>query len=100
VGTTVTIHGEGFAATGNSVTFGNRAGTSMTETDIASADGKTLAFTVPHSIAPYCAPGRACPQYVMVVGAGSYPVSVTTNGVARSAGMFMVIGGGVGAVPQ
>jgi hypothetical protein len=72
----------------------------MTETDISSADGKTIAFVVPQSIAPYCAPGRACPQYIAVVHAGSYPVSVTSNGVERSAGIFTVTGGGFGAAPQ
>lgn len=54
VGASVTITGTGFTATNNSVNFG---GVSQAVTNLSSADGTTLIFTVPQSP---CGVGETC----------------------------------------
>jgi len=93
VGSMVTIAGSGFGATGNTVTFNGMVSASMS--DLSSPDGRTLAFAVPSSLGPNCKPDQACPMYEMLVGSGTYRVSVITNGVTQAAGSFTVTGGGM-----
>lgn len=71
VGTSVTIYGSGFLQTGNTVFFGSGA-----ITNVSSSDGRTLTFTVPEYLSPYCPPGNFCAAYVMQVSPGQYQVSV------------------------
>jgi hypothetical protein len=88
VGTVVTIHGSGFAATGNTVTFNSMVGSSMKY--LPSADGKTLTFTVPSSLGPNCNLKEACPQYIMMTGPRAYSVSVISGNGTQSVGTFTV----------
>src|SRR3989338_10665024 len=52
IGTTVTITGSGFTSTGNTVNFGN----GVIQKNVSSFDGKTVTFTIPSYISPYCPP--------------------------------------------
>ncbi len=89
VGTEVTVTGSGFSATGNRVNFASGAITSIS----AAANGATLAFSVPQSVGPYCAPGKACPIYVMLVKPGTYSISVTNStGLTSNTLPFTVTG--------
>ena len=49
IGTTVTIAGSGFTATGNKVKFGSLGSEDNPKYSLNSSDGKTLVFTVPSS---------------------------------------------------
>jgi hypothetical protein len=91
VGTVVTIHGSGFAPTGNQVTMDGMVAGSLS--DLSSPDGKTLTFAVPSSLGPNCKPDQACPMYLMEVTARSYTVAVILNGVTYDIGTFTVTGG-------
>ena len=84
IGTTVTLTGTAFAATGNLVLF---APTSLPDVvvpaQIPSADGHTITFTVPGVVRPPCqvvpAPEQPCPQYVLGISPGmSVQVAVQT----------------------
>jgi hypothetical protein len=90
VGTTVTIEGSGFSATGNIVKFGVGY-----LSDLTSPDGRTLLFAVPegHNICPptelgYKEPcaGGVYPQ----VQPGSYAVSVVTRTATSRQILFAV----------
>ena len=100
VGATVTIHGSGFAPTGNTITFDGLVGNSMK--GVSSNDSKTLTFTVPANLGPNCKPNEACPQFLMLVMSGdSYTVAVTSGAAAQTIGTFTVTGGGgTGLTPQ
>ncbi len=87
VGTIITIKGSGFTSTGNTIKFG--IGSFIGQ---ASADGQTLQFTVPSTLAPYCAPNMACPQFVMQVTPANYNVSVTNNNGTSNTEVFTVTG--------
>ncbi len=90
VGTMVTIHGSGFAATGNTVTFGGLVGPSMK--DISSPDGKMLTFTVPSTLGPNCKPTEPCPQFIMVITPPhTYSVSVISGDITQNVGTFTVL---------
>ncbi len=97
VGTTVTIHGSGFAASGNQVTLNGMVSGSLK--GLSSPDGKTITFVVPLNLGPNCRPDEACPEFLLLVSAGSYNVSVISNGVTQSIGVFTVTGGGLRAMP-
>lgn len=78
IGTRVTIRGSGFTPTGNDINF---AQVPRAIANLASPDGKTLAFTVP---ATPCPPNAFCAQ--VVLQPGSYTVTVSNkNGVSNSA---------------
>lgn len=96
VGTSVTIHGSGFGAD-NDILMSNFTGAALK--DVASTDGTTLTFTVPNTLLPNCAPNQACPDFVMLVRDGAFPISVVTNGTTQDIGTFTVTGGGT-PVPQ
>ncbi|HTH93417.1 MAG TPA: peptidoglycan-binding protein [Candidatus Paceibacterota bacterium] len=93
--TVVTIIGTGFTSTNNTVHLaiggiGN----------LSSADGRTLQFTVPTAIGPYCKADQACPMYVMLLNNGSYPVYVeNANGLSNNMS-FTVTGSAGPGVPS
>jgi hypothetical protein len=98
IGSTVTIHGSGFAATGNKVLFNGMVAASMS--NLSSANGKTLTFVVPQDLGPNCKPNEMCAQYLMVVGARAYTVTVVSNGVTQNLGTFTVTAGGDTKLPM
>jgi IPT/TIG domain len=78
VGTSVQVHGSGFATTKNVVKFG-----SGYLGNIPSADGRTLRFTVPEHL-DLCPPAdlqsnAPCGESMPRVHAGMYPVAVVTR---------------------
>jgi len=73
-GTMVTITGSGFTDS-NIVHFSIGA----VSTVASSNNGTTLTFTVPGSIGPYCKPDQACPMYMELLNAGTYPISIENN---------------------
>ena len=89
VGTLVTVRGMGFTAS-STVQFGGMAGVAVTG---VSPDGSALTFLVPRNLGPICERGRPCPEFIMLVRAGMYDVTVTTGGRQFAAGSFMVTGG-------
>jgi hypothetical protein len=88
IGTQVTIYGSGFTSTENRVQFGSGA-----IANLNSYDGKTLSFTVPSYLGPYCPPGNACPMYVMVVSPGVYGVTVVNANGTSNSSQFTVVSG-------
>lgn len=70
VGQQVTIYGSGFSSN-STILFGGGA-----IQNVYSSSGSVITFTVPSSVAPYCAPGTACPQYVIQITPGIYNVSI------------------------
>lgn len=105
VGTQVTLLGNNFSPTGNIVHFGSGAIANVSSkpavyscpmmpagasTTGCGAGADEITFTVPSSVGPYCAPGKACPMYVMVVQPGSYPVSVENAGGTSNTETFTV----------
>ncbi len=89
VGTAVTITGSGFASTGNNVSMRSY----LVAGNLTSGDGKTLQFTVPATLAPNCAVGTACPQYIVSVTPGDYSVVVTNANGTSTAQIFSVTSG-------
>ncbi|HUC31252.1 MAG TPA: IPT/TIG domain-containing protein [Candidatus Paceibacterota bacterium] len=99
IGTVVTIHGNGFSSTGNTITLNGLVGASLT--DVSSPNGKALMFTVPQSLGPDCKTDQPCPEFLMEVGDGNFTVSVISNGVTQNIGIFTVTGaGGLRVAPQ
>jgi hypothetical protein len=88
VGTVVTIQASGFTAD-NTIEMNGLVGGAMK--DVVSTDGKTLTFTVPASLGPDCKPMEACPQFLMLVTANTYKVSVVTGSTTLDVGTFTVI---------
>jgi len=77
VGQQVTIYGSNFASS-NRINFGNGALQNVY------SNGSIISFTVPSSVGPYCAPGTACPQYLISITPGTYNVSVmNSNGTSN-----------------
>ena len=93
IGTTVTITGSGFTSTGNTVNFGN----GVIQKNVSSFDGKTVTFTIPSYISPYCPPQMFCSAVVYPVNPGSYNVSVT-NGNGTSNSLSFIVTSNVPAV--
>ncbi len=77
-GTTVTVYGTGFTAH-NIVHFAiGSVGTIV-------AQQGSISFTVPSSIGPYCKPMQACPMYLALINAGTYPISIENeNGISNT----------------
>ena len=95
VGTSLTVTGTNFTATGNMVNFGNGAVINLPATGVATnscAYGATcstiwsLTFTVPANIVPACAyVAPYCPFAQMVTSPGIYNVSVAnSNGTSNT----------------
>jgi hypothetical protein len=101
VGTTVTISGSGFTSFAtNTIHFGSGAIANVAPNTLscpypsfaACYDSHTITFTIPSSVAPYCAPGMMCAMYMQLVTPGTYPVYVTNaNGTSNTAN-FTVVG--------
>ena len=88
VGTQITIGGSGFT-NDNIIHFGGGA-----VGNVISGNGKTLSFTVPSSIGPYCKPGTMCPMYMMEVTPRAYDVYVENESGTSNTMQFTVTGAG------
>jgi hypothetical protein len=86
VGTSVTISGSGFTATGNSVNFG---GSSTVIANLVSANGSTIVFTVPANTNPVCS--SQCLAPLTTITPGNYAVTVSNaNGTSSTSQNFTV----------
>jgi hypothetical protein len=85
LGGKATINGTGFDAKSNTVEFNNLIAVS----NLSSADGKTLTFKVPSSLA--CVPNTSCPSATSTVKAGDYQVSVVSNGKSSNVVPFTIM---------
>lgn len=88
-GTRLTLRGSGFSRTANDVRFEGVGACGGYVWDIASPDGETIEFTVPHTLAefPKTRPEAGC-HYVYVaypLGAGATRVSVLNRDGASNA---------------
>ena len=99
VGTVVTIEGKGFDATDNTVHFAEGAIMHVPATVVAGSAEETLTFTVPSAVGPYCAPGTMCPDYVRLVGLGTYSLFVSDQYGTSNTVSFTVTGSAL-IVPQ
>ena len=86
VGTIVTVNGSRFTQAGNSVLM---RGYSVAD-GLTSPDGKTLQFSVPATLAPHCSVNTACPQFIISVIGGDYPIMVTNANGASNVVTFTV----------
>ncbi|TSC61407.1 MAG: S-layer protein, partial [Parcubacteria group bacterium Greene0416_14] len=82
VGTTVTLTGTGFTPSFNNINFGS---VTALITNLSSADGKTLTFTIPNSL---CRTGEICT--LQTIPPGTYNVSVTNVNGTSNAVQFTV----------
>ena len=99
VGTQVTIHGSGFDATGNTVSFaasavgepGQMPNEPSVIPDLSSADGRTIVFDVLSVWRPACSyPPGPCPIANIPTAPGTYSVSVTnSSGTSNSVGFLV-----------
>lgn len=98
VGTQVTIHGVGFDATGNTVSFaagivnpGQMPNEPSVIPDLSSADGRTIVFNVLAVWRPACSyPPGPCPIANIPTAPGTYSVSVTNSSGTSNAVSFLV----------
>jgi len=86
VGTAVKLTGHGFTSD-NVIFFGGGA-----ISGIVSTSGVTLSFTVPQSIGPYCAPGKACPMYMLLITPQKYSMHVQNANGSSNTVSFTVTG--------
>lgn len=96
VGSTVTLSGYGFTGANTVLMDGSVAASNVPISSAAAIDCKlnsgcqsgvtqTLTFTIPTALAPYCAPGFACAQYMRMVTPGTYKLSVmNSNGTSNT----------------
>jgi hypothetical protein len=84
VGNQVTIYGSNFASS-DTIMFGSGAISNVT------SNGSSITFTVPSYVGPYCAPGNACPQYVVSITPGTYNLSVMDSYGTSNAVSFTVL---------
>ena len=91
-GTIVTIYGTGFTASNNSVLLSGSLSGSIAK-NLSSSNGTTLMFTMPNSIGPNCFNQTICPDWVAILQAGTYNLSVeNTNGTSNT--VSFTYGGG------
>ncbi len=97
VGTMVTISGTGFAGD-NTVYFASGAVQHVAMIQPLYSTGfacsgypncvmpqETMNFTIPSSVAPYCAPGMMCAQYMQLITPGTYPLYImNANGTSNT----------------
>jgi len=91
VGTSVTITGSGFTATGNKVSFGNTGVQDSPNYNLSSSNGQILVFTVPFGNFMSCwtaTPSCGAPAYQIT--AGAYNVSVSNASGTSNALSFTV----------
>jgi hypothetical protein len=85
VGTTVSITGFGFTSSNTILMDGNVA-----VSNVPISSSQTLTFTIPSALAPYCAPGTACPMYMRLLTPGQYNITVLNSNGTSNALSFMV----------
>jgi hypothetical protein len=97
IGTNVVIHGSGFTPDGNTVSFaaresGQMPGEPSVIPNLASADGRTITFTVLSVWRPACSysPPGPCPFANIPTAPGTYAVSVTNSNGTSNAVNFVV----------
>ena len=88
VGTVISIHGSGFAKTGNTVLVDGMVAASLES--IPSSDGNTITFTMPQTLGPVCK-SEMCAQYLVDVTPKAYTISVVSNKVTQDIGSFTVV---------
>jgi hypothetical protein len=92
VGTMVTITDDNLNATNTILMNGEVAAQ-----DVPLAADGTISFMVPSSLHPYCKPGSACPDFVLLVRPGDYDVSIKEDGSANlDEGTFTVTSNATG----
>ena len=87
VGSSVTITGSGFGSA-PVVEFNGMVAASDVPTN-----GSSVTFTVPSSMAPYCAAGDMCSMLMALVTPQTYQVTVLANGATSNAAQFTVTSG-------
>ena len=103
VGTTVSITGFGFTNSNTVLMDGNVAAQNVPITSsIAIACttnptchggiNQTITFTIPSALAPYCAPGTACPMYMRLVTPATYAITVQNSNGTSNTLYFTVTG--------
>ncbi len=85
IGQQVTVYGSNFASS-ETINFGTGA-----IQNFYSQNGTSLPFTVPSSVGRDCAPGTACPQYLISITPGTYNVSVMDQNGTSNAIPFTVL---------
>jgi hypothetical protein len=92
VGTQVTVTGVGFTATGNRVKLFSSASPehSGVTADVASADGKTLVFTIGGLCPPCVFASPPCELPCLVLNPGQYDISVTNAKGTSNSLKFLV----------
>lgn len=88
----ITITGSGFGTT-STVLFNGLVADTSVETNSASS----LSLTVPPDLLPNCASGSACSQLVELTQAGTYQVSVMTDGATSNSMQFTITTGVAGS---
>lgn len=107
VGTTVTLTGFGFTNSNTVLMDGNVAASNVPITSSIAIScttnpschggiNQSITFTVPSALAPYCAPGYACPQYMRLLTPGSYQITVLNSNGTSNALTFTVTSGSTG----
>lgn len=110
VGTTVTLTGYGFSNSNTVLMNGSVAATNVpitssiaiactTNPNCHGGIQQTITFKVPSALAPYCAQGFACAQYMMEVMPGQYTVTVLNAYGTSNAVTFTVTSGGTVTQP-
>jgi hypothetical protein len=96
VGTTVSLTGFGFTSDNTVLMDGSVAAKNVpitssiaiactTNPSCHGGINQTISFTIPSSLAPYCAPGNACAQYMRLVTPATYKISVlNSNGTSNT----------------
>lgn len=86
LGSTVTLSGTGFTATGNKIQFGSLGSENNPQYSVSSTDGKTLTFIVPGSNYYSCWSSQpACQIPISLTQPGTYSVTViNANGTSNS----------------
>jgi hypothetical protein len=110
VGTTVSITGFGFTSSNTILMDGSVAASNVpisssiaiactTNPSCHGGINQTLTFTIPNSLAPYCAPGTACPMYMRLLTPGQYNITVLNQNGTSNALSFTVTSGSTGGSP-
>lgn len=105
VGSTVMLIGTGFSSSNTILMDGNVAASNVSPSSFAipvacnpyasSCGGgaqQSLTFTIPSALAPYCAAGYACPQYMRLLTPGQYSITVLSANGTSNAISFTVTG--------
>ena len=107
VGTQVALTGFGFTSSNTILMDGSVAATNVpisssiaiactTNPSCHGGINQTLTFTIPSALAPYCASGMACAQYMRLVTPGQYNITVLNSNGTSNALSFTVTSGSTG----